>query len=365
VRTLILLVAATVLLGLGGEGLYHAVKSRQPVAVGCDQFPHSPPTSHRVRIAGCEIDYAGSGYRESGGEIYELLLPARPPGTGATAAPIVAVIRDPSALALVQSVVGGGRTPTPGQSVAVMREVVNLTNTSIEINGLVRAGLIARLRSHRILSGLSTPMDPNVAVVDVGATPNLLRPTLALAAGLLLALGPMIFGRRSRVAIDSTSASALEAAEAEPATDFTAPPPAMWVSGPAATPVDLPRRAATLLPRLLLLNLEVSDGPEAIETAPPLGTRDGVIAILYGLIPDLHRDESARVLTRHDGSIKLDLGVDDPVRTVVVEARGEAGGALAKEVLNMTGWRAFAPKTGLFVTVDELDALTALATDDS
>ncbi len=311
-----------------------------------------------------EIDYASSGYRESRGEIYELLLPARPRGTGATAAPIVAVIRDPSALALVQSVVGGGRTPTPGQSVAVMREVVTLTKTSIEINGLVRAGLIEGLRSRRILSGLSTPIDARAAVVDVGATPNLLRPSLALAGGLLLALGPMILGRRSRRPVDFASGAAAEFVEAELVAEFLITPPA-WVSAPPATSAALPTRTATLLPRLLLLNLDVSDGPEAIEGAPPLGTRDDVVAILYGLIPDLQPDESERVLCRQDRSIRLDLGADDPVRTVVVEARGQAGGALVKEVLGMTGWRAFAPKTGLFVTADELDALTALAFGDA
>ena len=35
--------------------------------------------------------------------------------------------------------------------------------------------------------------------------------------------------------------------------------------------------------------------------------------------------------------------------------------ALVKEVLLMTGWRAFAPKTGLFVSADDLEALAALA----
>jgi hypothetical protein len=361
VRTLILLVAATVLVAFGAEGLYHAIKSHQPVAVACEQFPHSPPASHRVRIAGCEIDYASSGYRETRGEISELLLPARPRGTGATAAPIVAVIRDPSALALVQSVVGGGRAPTAGQSVAVMREVVNLTKTSIEINGLVRSGVIERFRSRRILSGLSTPIDPRVAVVDVGASPNLLRPAVALAAGLLFALGPMILGRRSRVQAVPASEPAVSVDLFEAVGDAYVPSPATTVSLHVGTPAPPLVSAATLLPRLLLLNLNVSDGPEAIEGAPPLGTRDDVVAILHGLIPDLHGDESGRVLSRHDRSIKLDLGVHDPVQTVVVEARGEAGAALVKEVLTMTGWRAFAPKTGLFVTADELDALAALA----
>jgi len=66
-------------------------------------------------------------------------------------------------------------------------------------------------------------------------------------------------------------------------------------------------------------------------------------------------------LARPDGSLKVDLGSVDRVATVVVEAHGEAGIALVKEILLMTGWRAFAPKTGLFITTHDLEALAALA----
>jgi hypothetical protein len=116
------------------------------------------------------------------------------------------------------------------------------------------------------------------------------------------------------------------------------------------------------LPRLLLLALDVSAGPEAIETAPPLGTRAEVAAILHGVIPDLDISKSP-VLARPDGSVRIDLGPRDPVPTAVLVAHGEAGVALVKEVLLMTGWRAFAPKTGLFMTADDLDGLAALAAE--
>ena len=85
------------------------------------------------------------------------------------------------------------------------------------------------------------------------------------------------------------------------------------------------------------------------------------MAILCGVIPDLAVDRIHAVLVRPDGSVRIALGPDDPVATAVVDARGEAGVALVKEVLLMTGWRAFAPKTGLFVSADDLEALAALA----
>jgi hypothetical protein len=128
-----------------------------------------------------------------------------------------------------------------------------------------------------------------------------------------------------------------------------------------ARPDRAPQAVAVSLPRLLLLALDVSAGPEAIETAPPLGSHDEVVAILCGVIPDLGVDRLHAVLARPDGSVRIALGPDDPVPTAVLEARGEAGVALVKEVLLMTGWRAFAPKTGLFVSAGDLEALAALA----
>ena len=124
-----------------------------------------------------------------------------------------------------------------------------------------------------------------------------------------------------------------------------------------------PKAIPVSLPRLLLLALDVSSGPEAIETAPPLGSRAEVVAILRGVIPDLAFEPTRIVLSRPDGSVSVDLGPHDPVPTAVLEARGEAGAALVREVLIMTGWRAFAPKTGLFVSVDDLEALAALAAE--
>ena len=124
-----------------------------------------------------------------------------------------------------------------------------------------------------------------------------------------------------------------------------------------ATPKVIPAS----LPRLLLLALDVSAGPEAVETAPALGSHADVVAILCAIIPDLVVDHLHAVLARPDGSVKIALGPDDPVATAVVDARGEAGVALVKEVLRVSGWRAFAPKTGLFVSAGDLEALAALA----
>jgi hypothetical protein len=137
------------------------------------------------------------------------------------------------------------------------------------------------------------------------------------------------------------------------------------MSPPVEPAVMEPLHQGVKLPSLMLLNLDVMSGPDAIESAPPLGSRAEVIAILCGVIPDLHVDDARRMLARADDSVRLKLGTVEPIATVVAEARGEAGVALVKEILLMTGWRAFAPKTGLFVGVEDLEALGALAASES
>jgi hypothetical protein len=225
-----------------------------------------------------------------------------------------------------------------------MRKIAARIHVTSAIDGLARAGTIERWRSRRILSGLAAPLSDNALLVDFKGAPDFLTPLLALGSGLLFALLPFAL----RAARRPAAVEPPPAPSPDPLPPFERFPP---------VPVPL----TVTLPRMLLLNLDVSSGPEAIETADALGTRPDVIAILRGVIPDLELDVSGRFLARPDGSIRLDLGSQDHIATAVVEARGEAGVALVKEILLMTGWRAFAPKTGLFVTVEELTALGALA----
>jgi hypothetical protein len=337
----LILVPAALLLTLGIEGLYHAFRGREIVAVDCAEVAQARAGSHRWLIRGCEIDYGAAAYREAGGEIREIFLPARPRGR-TIPAPIVLATREPSALAAFRPVASVDSV-TPQQSVAVVEKVAGLLQVTRSIDGLVRSGMVEQLRTRRILSGLTRSVAPDAVIVDVRASPDFTRPLLILFAGIVLAALPLV----SRSAT-STAAPSVKAQDS--------PLPAMPGASPATVPTAVPK-----LPKLLLLKLDVTATPECVEKAPPLGPRRELIQILSSIISDLDVSHTGHVLTRPDGSLTLDLGPQDPVQTVVVDARGEAGVALVKELLLMTGWRAFVPKTGLFVTVNDLDTIAALA----
>ena len=382
---LILLVPAIVLLALGSEGIFHAVRGRQEVIVTCEEFARARPSSTRVRITGCEPDYAHAAYRESGSAIEELFLPVRAASHATSPASIVVATSDPAAVAIAQRVLSGASTD---QSLAAMKRVADYLGVSIAVDGAVRAGWIERLRSRRILSRLSESVASDAVVVDLRATPSIWRPALAFATGLAILLTVWVLMRRSWLArtgaregvrpgsdpVDAGSAAApgdpgsaeagvLETTSENPASAIAMDPEGVRPRGSDPTPVIDEPRVMVMLPKLLLLNVDVLSGPEAVETAPPLGTRKDVEGILSGVIPDLEFVDGTRLLGRPDGSIRLDLGTADTVATVVVDVHGQAGIALIKELLLMTGWRTFAPKTGLFVTTDDLESLAALATE--
>ena len=342
----LILVPAALLLTLGAEGLYHALLGREMVAVDCAEFTRARPRSHRLLITGCDMDYAAAAYREAGGEVQEIFLPARPRGR-AIPAPIVVATRDSSVLAAFRPVASANGSIPPQQSVTVVEKAAGLLRITRGIDGLARSGIIEQLRSRRLLSGLTGSTAPDAVIVDVRGTPDFLRPSLILMAGILLAALPFV--RRK-------SAARVAAAGFLPGNVPATSPGKAPATLPGMVPATVPQ-----WPKLLLLKLEVAATPDSVEKAPPLGSRGEVLQILCGVIADLELSPSGQVLTRSDGSLTLDLGPHDPVPTVVVDAHGEAGVALVKEVLHMTGWRAFAPKTGLFMTVNDLDAIGALA----
>jgi hypothetical protein len=141
-----------------------------------------------------------------------------------------------------------------------------------------------------------------------------------------------------------------EAPPAEPASapPRAAPPPAAAASGQVRVPLRLRG--------LLLLNLKPGDGVEQIENAPPLGRRDEVIMALQGVAPGMSFDADGKAdYIETDYRLTIDLGRGNPVHTAVAAAEGDSAVELLRAVMEREGWRAYAPKAGVFVEPDALD----------
>ena len=397
-----LLIPAVAFLAFGTEGLYNASRSRTQATVTCAQLRQGGPPSLNLRVTGCEIDYKGGAYREAGGSIEELFLPARPAGAPVNQpAPLVVATRIPGALAVAQPLMKSGAPVS--RSVQTMQQAATAAGISGEITGLVRAGFLERLASRQVLSGLSSPLAANVILLDFHGSPSIVWPLSLVALGLasLATLGYLIrkspgppvpvvaeSGDRESVLerLMPYAAQVAEAAE-PPAEAVKAPAPAPSAPPPpvpsAAAPIEVPTpievpapvsppKVAYVpavqvaaeetnhvrLPRVMLLKLDSSAGPEAIEMAPPLGTKHDVTALLREVFPDLEIDQAGR--GAHEGpdhALAVDLGRDDTVYTAILDARGQTGITALRWVLETTGWRAFVPKAGRFVEADGLEEL--------
>jgi hypothetical protein len=126
---------------------------------------------------------------------------------------------------------------------------------------------------------------------------------------------------------------------------------------PAPAPAAPPRPRVPLRVRgLLLLNLRPNDGVDQIETAPPLGRRDQVMAALQNAVPGMRFDADGRgELSEHDYRLMIDLGRGAVAHTAVVAAEGDAAVDLLRTIMERARWRAYVPKAGVFVEPDALD----------
>ena len=114
---------------------------------------------------------------------------------------------------------------------------------------------------------------------------------------------------------------------------------------------------------LLLLNLQPTDGLDQIETAPPLGPRQSVIAAIQRAAPGLVFDANGRgLLTAGDHRVTIEVGPADPVHAAVASAEGDRGVEILKTVIQAQRWRAYAPRAGVFI---EPDALNLFALPDA
>jgi hypothetical protein len=330
--TAALLLVSLVFLAHGGEALYHAATNRQPVIVTCDQFVRQRPNALWLRVTGCDADYLGAGYRESKGGLNELFLPMRPPSQSPTApVGLVVATNDPQVLAIAGTTVGNNQQPDQDSYAAMMRRIVTMLRASKEVEGYARSGVIERLQTRRALAGLTAPLAPDFVVLDLHATPSLARPGIEVGIGLVLILVAITWPRRRLQEV---------AVEVKDLPDESRPADESPVSPPA-------RR----LPSVMLLNLGPSASLSELESAPPLGPRDQVGGRIGGILGATEATRDGRAAASGPGwSLAFDLGQEDQVWTITVEALGSDGSVDALEKLaRETGWRIFVPKLGTFV----------------
>jgi hypothetical protein len=339
------------LIAIGGEGLYHAARNRQPVVLTCEQYVQNPPRALWLRISGCYVDYMNVGYQELNGRIVELFFPVRVPGQPSAPAPLIAATRDPEALAIVQNTVASGQPPDQESFLVSMLRIVTKLRVSREVEGYARSGVLEVWRMRAALSGLKVPLAQQFAVVDLHARPSLVAPGIETGAGVLFMGIALLLRPRRPIA----SAPARQPRSAEAPTSWPVLEEPIEFEEEDSTPeepaVPPPRR----LPAVMLLNLDASADATAIEHAPPIGNRAEAARHISNAVGAVEVDGNGRATARGPGwSLALDLGRQEPVWAITAEARGDGSVRALQTLARATSWRLFIPKLGGFVAPSDL-----------
>jgi hypothetical protein len=289
-----------------------------------------------VRITGCDADYLRAGYRESGGRITELLLPMTAPDVP-TNAPVSLIVSstDPGVLALTEQAVRGPGATSQNAFLLAMLQVVTETGAAREVIGLARSPL-EMVRSHGALGAIRAPLAENVVVVDLGRRPGPLLPGIASAAGLLALLTAVVFSMRAR------------------RSPHPAPPERSPGEAPVTSVTAAPRRTPEFR-RLMLVNLPPNAAAAELENATPLGTQHAVRTALAQVLPGItFNDHGLGQFNHADHSMLFDLGDGPQVWTATVDVTGDAAPEALRDLIVQTGWRAYAPRLGRFITAADL-----------
>jgi hypothetical protein len=336
-----LLLVGLPLLGHGGDSLYHAAGSQSQVSVSCQDYQRSPPRSGWLRVKGCEIDYVRAGYRESRGRVTELFVPIRPLGSSpAQPAALVLSTRDPALLAIVERGLAGPAQKDREAFLVMMLKIVTAMGISSQIDGYTRSPL-EMLRTRVGLAAIKAPLEDGFAVLDLGARPRLLFPILEFLGGAVTLL-TLLFRSGSR-------GRRVNEQPFEPTA--TMPPP----EGTAPSPSAVGTQPETRFRRLMLVNLPPQAAPSELEKAPPLGHQAGVRSALTSVLPGITFDAGGvGHFQRPDHSIRLDLGRAPEVWTATLDVTGDAAPAALRRLITQTGWQAYAPLLGRFLTSEDL-----------
>lgn len=167
-------------------------------------------------------------------------------------------------------------------------------------------------------------------------------PAIEAGAGALALVAAIVLSIRARRAAAADGQSPSAAAE-------TSEPSAARARIAPAT------RASQEFRRLMLVNLPPYAALSALEDAPPLGPQAGVRSSLAQVLPGItFNDHGLGQFNADDHSILMDLGVEPQVWAATVDVTGEAAPKALRHLITQTGWRAYAPRLGRFITADDL-----------
>jgi hypothetical protein len=178
------LIAIALLWG-GGQGVYTALKNRQPLEITVTDYIAKKPNAEWVTLKDAQLNLLEAAHKERLGKISEIFIPVRPKGES-TDGPVHILLstKDDAIVAALEDL---------NKSSGNMKEALNAASRHADklfmqkdVSGLIRFGIDSDDKTRAKLAKLDMKLAPDFVIMNDGAAPSLFGSMSMLGIGVLV-----------------------------------------------------------------------------------------------------------------------------------------------------------------------------------
>jgi len=169
----------------GGQGVYTALKNRQPLQITVSDYIAKKPNAEWVTLKDAQLNLLEAAHKERLGKISEIFIPVRPKGES-TDGPVHILLstKDDAIVAALEDL---------NKSSGNMKEALNAASRHADklfmqkdVSGLIRFGIDSDDKTRAKLAKLDMKLAPDFVIMNDGAAPSLFGSMSMLGIGVLV-----------------------------------------------------------------------------------------------------------------------------------------------------------------------------------
>lgn len=169
----------------GCQGVYTALKNRQPLEITVSDYIAKKPNAEWVTLKDAQLNLLEAAHKERLGKISEIFIPVRPKGES-TDGPVHILLstKDDAIVAALEDL---------NKSSGTMKEALNAASRHADklfmqkdVSGLIRFGIDSDDKTRSKLAKLDMKLAPDFVIMNDGAAPSLLGSISMLGIGVVI-----------------------------------------------------------------------------------------------------------------------------------------------------------------------------------
>jgi hypothetical protein len=198
--TLVFVCVILLLFGLGAQGIYVAIKNRNPAVMSCEDYSRTRPKAAWLAITNCVLDLSSAAYetlKYQNMEVpTELFIPVRSASERQPAKDtILLATRDPELMKVLREMES---VPSGEEFKEWLARNADRVLVRRDVQGLVQFGVELDKQQRRKLARLQDNLAPDFIILDEGRRPEIKQSVGYLALGAVMVVVSIVFVRRTR-----------------------------------------------------------------------------------------------------------------------------------------------------------------------